>query len=523
MGWWLASGVLGWIAAPLTWRLFSRLPDRGQGFSRPLGLLFVGYLLWLGSTLRILRNDLGGVLGAVIVLGVLSYVAVSGRWAEFTRWIRDRRPTLLAMEFVFLALFASWAFVRANNPEIVATEKPMELAFLNSIVRSEYFPPLDPWLSGFAISYYYFGYVLLSTMTLLTGVSTGVAFNLGISLWFGMTGLGAFALLYNLLTIRGGSPNLRGALLGPIFVLITGNLEGFLDALHSRHLFWRQLPNGQFVSEFWRWLDLKDLVNPPAGAPTWIPERYLWWWRASRVVRDVNLGGFDVEVIDEFPFFSFLLADNHPHVLVLPFVLAALALALNVFLGRDTESLSYVTLADLRARSGQFFTWGLVGLVGVIGLRVGIGLAGGEAASTALAAGLRIGLLLPAAALVLAVVALASFGRLPTAVSRSEFWSSAWLFGGLAFLNTWDFPIYLTILLAAVWWRMRLRSVREQAQILTVTAIAIGGAGILLSTCRGIRVLRPRRAVFSPISPIHPDSLTCSSCLAPSSCRLSSG
>ena len=32
-----------------------------------------------------------------------------------------------------------------------------------------------------------------------------------------------------------------------------------------------------------------------------------------------------IEVIDEFPFFSFLLGDMHPHVLALPFVLLAVA------------------------------------------------------------------------------------------------------------------------------------------------------------------------------------------------------
>ena len=40
-----------------------------------------------------------------------------------------------------------------------------------------------------------------------------------------------------------------------------------------------------------------------------------------------------LEVIDEFPFFSFLLGDLHPHVLAIPFGLLAIAVALNLFLG----------------------------------------------------------------------------------------------------------------------------------------------------------------------------------------------
>ena len=39
-----------------------------------------------------------------------------------------------------------------------------------------------------------------------------------------------------------------------------------------------------------------------------------------------------VQPIDEFPQFSFFLADSHPHVMALPFVLLTLGLALNLLL-----------------------------------------------------------------------------------------------------------------------------------------------------------------------------------------------
>ncbi len=56
------------------------------------------------------------------------------------------------------------------------------------------------------------------------------------------------------------------------------------------------------------------------------------WWRASRVLSDYDLAGNWKEIIDEFPFFSFILADLHPHVLTIPFVLLILALGFNFFL-----------------------------------------------------------------------------------------------------------------------------------------------------------------------------------------------
>ena len=48
---------------------------------------------------------------------------------------------------------------------------------------------------------------------------------------------------------------------------------------------------------------------------------------------EYNLAGVWHEIIDEFPFFSYLLGDLHPHVLAMPFDLLAVGVALNLFFG----------------------------------------------------------------------------------------------------------------------------------------------------------------------------------------------
>jgi len=91
------------------------------------------------------------------------------------------------------------------------------LAFINAILRSEYFPPHDPWLSGFAISYYYFGYVIISMIAKITATPGSVAFNLGISLVFSLTAIGTYGIVFNLLNSKNSSYVYTQYLFGAFF------------------------------------------------------------------------------------------------------------------------------------------------------------------------------------------------------------------------------------------------------------------------------------------------------------------
>ena len=480
LAWWLASTILGLLALPIVYRIFNRLPDRGYAFARPVGLMATGYLLWLGASLGFMPNSRGGALGAVLLVAALGLAL--GKRDEIRQWLRSNRRTVLWMEAVYAGSFLLWAFVRANNPEIQFTEKPMELAFLNGILRSDAYPPIDPWLSGYGISYYYFGYVMIALLTWLTGVSSGLAFNLANALWFALVALGSYSLLYNLLAAGGRRVGMVVPLLAPVFILITGNLEGILDVLHSRHVFWEHQPDGSMVSNFWSWLDLKELSEPPPLEPTWIPQRHLWWWRASRVIRDVDLAGADMEVIDEFPFFSYLLADNHPHLLAMPFALTSVGFALQIFLSGLRGEFRW---REAKVSPRRLIVIARVVFAAVIFVVVLRALTtgppeGGRSGLEVLTGVLR-GLLVTSLALaVLGVLALTLLGSIPSAVSREEFAFGAWMFGGLAFLNTWDSPIYLILFLAAVGWVGRKANTAALAQGLLFTALSLGAAAILL-------------------------------------------
>ena len=364
LSWWLVLQLFTLAVLPLAWRLFARLPGRGYPLAKALGLLLVSYLLWLGATLHVLPNSLGGAVAALlIVVGTSWWLGRDGwrRDADGVRplaaWLRANRWLVLATELLFLLVLAGWAAFRAFNPDIAGTEKPMEFAFINGILRSPLFPPQDPWLSGYGISYYYFGYVMLAALVNLTGVDPAIAFNLGVALWYALVMIGAFGVVYDLVRLAGirdqgpgtrdqgasddasqygiteyapriprttGSQarGIRYGLLGALFVGFLGNLEGLVELAYHRSL---------VPLQWLQWLDIKQLTdNPPSGNLT---GGFWWWWHASRVIHDKDLLGNSIEVIDEFPFFSFLLGDMHPHVLALPFAILAVALALNLLLG----------------------------------------------------------------------------------------------------------------------------------------------------------------------------------------------
>jgi YYY domain-containing protein len=342
--WYLVIQAIGFAALPLTARAFRGLPDRGYAFARPVGMLAVTVALWMGAIYGIWPNTGAMVAILVIALGVTGWVGLRRSVDDLRVLWRTQRAHLYVVEGLFLVALLVWAFCRAHFPEIEATEKPMELGFLNGILRSQRFPPVDPWLSGSSISYYYLGYVMVAAVTELAGVVPSVAFNLAIATLFALTVTGAFAVGYALVEgLRRTRGLVAGDSLGPLtrwpswvggglaaaFVTLLGNWEGFLEVLHA---------HGIGSEAFYNGLALYGLGKPAYQSTTWYPNEtqdFYWWFHASRVITDYPFNttlppGFtNYNTINEFPFFSFLLGDLHPHVLALPFAFVCLGFALS--------------------------------------------------------------------------------------------------------------------------------------------------------------------------------------------------
>ena len=326
--WLVAIEAVGIVTLPMTYRLFGSLPDRGIIFSKAIGLLLASYLFW--------ALGLGGVLPnlqwtAALVTAALAVPSAMILWKngpEILAFLKRERTAIIAAESVFLAFFLIWVALASFAPAINHTEQPMDFGFLNSILKSESFPPEDHWLSGHSISYYYFGHFMMAFLTKLTAIPSSVSYNLSIALIAALAAGGAFCIALNVVRIMGAGIRtaIPFALAAPVFILVLGNLEGVAELINAV---------GLGGAGFWDWLGIKGLDESATASAGFFPDSYFWWWRSSRIIDTVVEGVSLDYTITEVPFFSFLLGDLHAHVNSLPFIALNLALILNLFLSRE--------------------------------------------------------------------------------------------------------------------------------------------------------------------------------------------
>ncbi len=382
LAWLVMIGVLGLTTLPLTVAVFHRLPDRGYALARPLGVLLLAWLSWILTNLTPLHYSRGTItlaFGLIALLSLGSLALPGQRSRLLDLWRRERR-LIVSVEILFLAFFALFWLIRWGNPDLwhawKGGEKPMDFAYLNAVIKSTEFPPYDPWFAGGYLNYYYFGQVLVGTLIKWIGILPSVAYNLVIPLWFAMTALGAFSVTYNLVAAMAGIKGVRrgegtgsgeapaetgaasdqerrpeqdgvsdaalqhalnpehraGSQWRPIaFGVLAALLVCVLGNLGEIHLLLLKLSQGvmeTFESTIPGLAALVRLVVGSVGVlfggqhlPIGLDE---WYWNASRAIP----AGLYESVITEFPFFTYLYADLHAHLIAMPLTFVSLALAL---------------------------------------------------------------------------------------------------------------------------------------------------------------------------------------------------
>ncbi|MCX7765650.1 MAG: DUF2298 domain-containing protein, partial [Candidatus Sumerlaeia bacterium] len=234
--WWLALQIITTAGFVYAFQIFRSLPDRGWGIAKFFSLLLLTYIAWVIASIHIIPYSVGLLFFILLLLGVGSAFLLwrIEPWRnDILTFIKNNKIYIILIESLFLFTFLLFVNIRSYCPEITfevprhAAEKFLNLEVLNSLYRAKYFPPLDTWLSGYTINYYYFGHLLWATMGKLSGYPSQVAFNLGLASLFALTFIGGFSLGYNV------TRKVGFALLTGFFTAMAGNVLSLLDFLNG--------------------------------------------------------------------------------------------------------------------------------------------------------------------------------------------------------------------------------------------------------------------------------------------------
>ena len=334
------SLLLGLLVFPLLRLALPGLKDKGYGFSRIIGFLLFAYLAFvLGSA--------GIPVTRILLLFVLGLVAMAGLitgWMTRHNLLKDLKliwKQLVVEEVITIVMFAFFLVIRWMNPDLWhpwrGGEKPMDFSYLNAIIKSSVFPAYDPWYGGGYINYYYYGQILIGLPMKLLGVIPATAYNILLALWYGMFSVGVFSLAWNITKAIFGRESGEGkvkvfdlafwagltAMLVVGFLGNLGEVKLFSDAIKTLGSGGLPIADGTFVQRVqWLLAGIGKLFNGeilPISAGS-------WYWNPSRAIPG--------EAITEFPFFTFLYADFHAHLIAMPVVIVAMGCGISVLMSR---------------------------------------------------------------------------------------------------------------------------------------------------------------------------------------------
>jgi len=339
----LFSWLLGILVFPFLSLALPGLKDKGYPFMRIAGLLLLAYMVWLAGSVGISYSKTT-ILAALGILLLLSVVFIIFQRKVLLLELKNNWRYLLLVEGIALLSFLFFLVVRIGNPDLwhpwKGGEKPMDFSYLNAIIKSTTFPPYDPWFSGGYINYYYFGQMVISVPIILLGVIPATAYNIILPLLYSMVCLGAFSLGWNIyLTVashrtiniqNNNKQILRRAFIAGILVILLlallgnlGTVRLIVNTFQSLGASGSNLQKAAILQRI-NWF-FQGVIKFSKGSPLPLYPGD-WYWVPSRAIPG--------EAITEFPYFTFLYADLHAHLIALPMVLLAVAWGLSIISSR---------------------------------------------------------------------------------------------------------------------------------------------------------------------------------------------
>jgi uncharacterized membrane protein len=254
---------------PITKDAFSELKDGGYGLSKLLSLLILFYINWVGSHLSIMSLS-GPSLSFCLLLMMVGIHLIVKKENDLVDLMHAYGRQMVKVEFAFLFLFSLYLCLYSLHPELYWGEKPMDFSIFNFSLRNESLPVMDPWFAGEPMKYYYWGYTFFASLAKMAGVQGEIGYALSLATIPALMGSCLYSLLLYLCKKRWLA--LGGALLIPL----ASNFKAFWEIVFGEAKF--------------------DIY---------------YFWSSTRVFKNLAFA--------EYPSWSFLFGDLHPHVMSYPF------------------------------------------------------------------------------------------------------------------------------------------------------------------------------------------------------------
>ena len=324
--WYLTLLIIGIVFTPLTRKVFKSFKyDFGYPIAKTLGIILLSYSVFVLGIVKVLPFSRPSLIFVLCLFAIINWLIYKKNKKIGPDEI-NLVPSIIIEELLFIFCLFFWTFIRSQEPSIHGLEKFMDFGFMNSILRTEFFPPKDIWYSPEPINYYYFGHLSGALLIKLSNIKASIGYNLILATIFAQSVTQVFSLVINIIKRYDQKLSQFKAI---IYGLIGAYLINLGGNLHTIFLFTKGYPNETPIP-FWKIL---SGFNPTA----------YWYPNATRLIPFT---------IHEFPSYSYVVADLHGHVFDIPFVLLTLAILLIIF--TSSQKLK-VKSQNLKSKVKSFF------------------------------------------------------------------------------------------------------------------------------------------------------------------------
>lgn len=343
--WLFATSLLGIFGLPLFNKIYNKdITILNYSLSIPFFLIINGLISWL--IFLILKNYLVSNLISVLFLILISSTEI------YKNRITYKKNYLLFLYGAALISFFQLVYLayRSFNPDLIGTEKMMDFMMLSSVFNAYGGEVKDLWFSGSPNPYYYFGYWVYASILKLSFVNLYSGYNFILSVTFSLTITISASISYHFLNVNvPKSRKLLYSSIAPIFIVFISNFYILFEIISK--LF-----------------NLKNIFNSILNIDGFVNSSGFFngsSWRSTRVINFFKDNISKDYTITEYPSFTFLLGDLHPHLISIPFVLLTIFLIFNILNKYDLKppKLHYFLVGFLIPINGFINIWDIPFLI----------------------------------------------------------------------------------------------------------------------------------------------------------------